>query len=288
MRKHFKIFLELGKARVALLSTITMMVGYILASGGVAWSLVWVTVGVFLLAAGASALNQVQERDIDAKMERTCERPLPSGRVSLSRAVASAMLAIAAGELLVLFASGPVAAGLGIGAVGWYNGVYTPLKRMTPFAAVPGAVVGAIPPAIGWVSGGGGLFDERILAVSFFFFMWQVPHFWMLLPCSCGDDCEKAGLPSLKKIFSAGQIARITFVWTAAAAAMCVLIPLFVGLDRVWVAAGLFAAGAWLVWRTAGVLRPDASPAVFRAAFARINLYAVLVVSILSAAGWIA
>lgn len=281
MRHHLEILLELGKVRIAALSTMTMAAGYFLAEGGVEWTLLWVTVGVFLLAAGASGLNQVQERDIDALMERTRRRPLPSGRVALSEAVAMAVLSITGGALLVLAAGGGLAGALGIAAVGWYNGVYTPLKRVTAFAAVPGGVVGAIPPLIGWVAAGGWVLDPKILAVSFFFFMWQVPHFWLLLLHSSGRDCERAGLPSMTRTFSEGQISRMTFAWVVATATVCALIPLFGGPDAPWFVAGLFAAGLWLVWRTAGALRAGGA----RAAFGRINAYAILVISLLSIAG---
>jgi hypothetical protein len=89
----------------------------------------------------------------------------------------------------------------------WYNGVYTFLKRKSPFAAIPGAVIGAIPPAIGWICGKGALsFDPQILALSFFFFIWQVPHFWLLL-LNFGRDYEKAGFPSLTRIFNSASSA---------------------------------------------------------------------------------
>jgi protoheme IX farnesyltransferase len=287
MRKHPKIFLELGKARIALLSTLTTVAGYILAEGAVTWTLLWVTCGIFLLASGSSGLNQVQERDIDAKMDRTRGRPLPARRVGLTYAVAFAVLCIVSGALIVLAASNTTALALALAAVGWYNGVYTPLKRVTAFAAVPGGVVGAIPPVIGWTAAGGPAGDPRILAVAFFFFMWQVPHFWLLLLYSCGKDYERAGLPSMLQAFSEGQIARITFAWIVATATVCVLIPLFGIVDEPMVIAGFFVAGVWLVWRSARVLRTSTGDArrVFRSAFGQINAYAVGVISLLSVAG---
>jgi len=285
MTMRLKILLELAKARIALLSTTTMIAGYLLAGGSAGWRLLFASAGVFMLASGACALNQVQERDLDLKMERTRGRPLPSGRLIVSHAIAAAMLSTSAGALIVLAAAGAAATALGMAAVGWYNGVYTPLKRVTPYAAVPGAVVGAIPPAIGWAAAGGELLDARLLAVSFFFFVWQVPHFWLLLLHSTGKDCENAGLPCITRTFSSGQMARITFSWMSAAAAVCVLIPVFGGLERTWVTAGLMAAGVWLLLRTAGVLRAVPEPWAFRRAFASINLYAVFVISILSLAG---
>ena len=63
----------------------------------------------------------------------------------------------------------------------WYNGIYTPLKRKTAFAVVPGSVIGAIPPMVGYVAAGGSALDPQILAFAFFMFMWQIPHFWLLI-----------------------------------------------------------------------------------------------------------
>lgn len=285
MREHINIFLEFGKVRISSLATLTMIAGYLLARGGFSWELVVVTAGVFLLACGSSTLNQIQERDIDGFMDRTQDRPLPSQRVSLSYAIGLAVIAIVSGALIVLAASNVNAMVLGLIAVGWYNGVYTPLKRMTAFAAVPGGVVGAIPPIIGWVAAGGSALDPRILAVAFFFFMWQVPHFWLLLLFSCGEDYEKAGLPSMTRVFSHEQIARITFAWILGTAAACVLIPLFGAINNPWVNVGLFVSGIWLVARSFRIVRAGGGMASFRLAFKHVNLYAMYVIAILSIGG---
>ena len=285
MIEHLGVLLELGKVRISIVATISMVAGYILADGAVTWTLLCVTAGVFLLASGSSGLNQIQERDIDATMERTRGRPLPSKRVSLTYAVAVSVMCVVCGTLVVLAWAGATAAGLGLAAVGWYNGVYTPLKRVTAYAAVPGGLVGAIPPVIGWVAGGGGVLDPRILAVAFFFFIWQVPHFWLLVLCSCGKDYEKAGLPSMTRAFSPGQVARITFAWVAGTATVGLLIPLFGVVEEPWVIAGFFCAGVWLVWRTGRILRAGEATAAFRYAFTRINMYVVWVISLMSVAG---
>jgi protoheme IX farnesyltransferase len=262
-----------------------MVAGYILARGGVSWELVPVTLGVFLLACGSSALNQIQERDIDGFMTRTQGRPLPSCRVSLSYAIGLSVVSIVLGSLAVLWGSNVNAMVLGLITVGWYNGVYTPLKRVTAFAAVPGGVVGAIPPVIGWAAAGGSVLDPRILAVAFFFFMWQVPHFWLLLLFSAGKDYEKAGLPSMTRLFSMAQIARITFAWILGTAAACIVIPLFGVVDSGWVNIGLFLSGLWLVVRSARIVRADGGLAPFKFAFKNVNLFAILVIAMLSLDG---
>lgn len=185
--------------------------------------------GVFLLACGASVLNQYQERDIDGKMERTSRRPLPSGTMRPVQALAASAAALAAGTL-VLAAGDRVAACIGLGAVTWYNGLYTPLKRRTAFAAVYGAPVGMAAPAIGWAGGGGNLADPRLMALALLFLLWQVPHFWMLLLAN-GDDHERAGLPTPAKVLSPERLASVTALWAAASAVSSLLLPLF-GLVR--------------------------------------------------------
>ncbi|MEJ2720508.1 MAG: UbiA family prenyltransferase, partial [bacterium] len=177
---------------------------------------------------------------------------------------------------------------LGALTVFWYNGVYTPLKRVTAFAAVPGGVVGAIPPVIGWVAGGGSPADPRILAVAVFFFMWQVPHFWLLLLSTADDDYERAGMPSLTRLFSFDQVARISFMWIFGAAIVCLAIPLFGIIRAGWVNFGLIAAGVWLVWRSTRILKSANGVPAFRCAFNQVNAYALLVVSLLAIAAMLA
>jgi protoheme IX farnesyltransferase len=288
MKKRIDLFLELGKVRISALATISMFTGYILAYGNVSWALVLLVGGVFLIACGSATINHIQDRDIDSQMQRTAGRALPSGRASLAYAWTQGAGCIVAGSTLILVASNMTAMVLGLLAIFWYNMVYTPLKRRTAFAAVPGGVVGAIPPVLGWVAGGGAMFDPRILAVAFFFFIWQVPHFWLLLLFSCGRDYERAGLPSMTRIFDLDQIARITYMWIIATAVTCIVMPLFGAIAHPVISIGLVLAGAWLVWKSATILRTPAAMPSFRAAFKQINLYVCWIIALLSVNGVIA
>jgi protoheme IX farnesyltransferase len=265
-----------------------MTTGYFLAYGDVSWTLAGMIAGVFLVACGSAAINNIQDRNIDALMERTKRRPLPTGRVSVRYAWNTAIVSVVAGLLLIGLFSNATAVLLGLLTVFWYNAVYTPLKRVTAFAAVPGGVVGAIPPIIGWVAGGGSLVDPKIAAVALFFFIWQVPHFWLLLLFSVGKDYERAGLPSLTKLFGLDQIARMTFVWIFATAVTCLIIPLFGIVNNPWLNLGLAVAGLWLVWRSGSILRSPAANFAFRQAFRHINIYVCWVISLLSVNGIIA
>ncbi|MFQ6672613.1 MAG: protoheme IX farnesyltransferase [Candidatus Tectimicrobiota bacterium] len=275
------IFFELGKGRIALLAALSTATGYLLAAERLSLGILAPTVGLFLLACGASAINQYQEREIDALMQRTRGRPLPTGRVTPHQALTVALGSMLAGSLILWLGSGVPALALGLFAAFWYNGVYVHLKRVSPFAAVPGAVIGAIPPAVGWVAAGGWLFDPKILALCFFFFIWQVPHFWLLL-LSYGKDYERAGLPSLTGLFSASQLAQITFVWILATAVTCLLIPLFGTVRTTLINLSLLGATVWLVWNATRFIQARGERLSFRCAFREINLYALVVISLLS------
>jgi protoheme IX farnesyltransferase len=281
VREKLKIVLELSKVRITVLASLTTATGYFMAARELTISVVLPTAGIFLLACGSSALNQYQEREIDAVMRRTRQRPIPSGRVSPRAALAVALALMSFGTLVLWLGSNPTAAVLGLVAVAWYNGIYTYLKRVTNFAAVPGAVIGGIPPAVGWAAAGGGLLDPRILALSFFFFVWQVPHFWLLL-MRYGRDYEDAGLPSLTAVFTSGQLSRVTFVWIAATAVTCLLIPLFGAVRSVLVSLGLLAAGGWLVWNAVGLLKPSEESLPLRLPFREINILALVVICLIS------
>jgi len=237
--------------------------------------------GVFLLASGASALNQVQERDLDAHMERTCRRPLPTGRIALLHGLVVSIALASIGLLLLLHAGGRTAALLGLFTLLWYNAVYTGLKRITAFAAVPGALVGAIPPAIGWVSAGGAVTDPRLLALCFIFFMWQVPHFWLLI-LRHGKEYEKAGIPSLTRLMNRNQIARTTFAWIVAATFATFALPLYGSVRSPLAFFSFIPPALWLIWKgrsLTGINRlQTAAPLLFRT----MNLYLFIMMSLLS------
>lgn len=281
MQRYLKIFLDLSKGRIALLAALSTATGYLLASDSVSLAIVFPTVGLFLLACGSSALNQYQERDIDCLMKRTKGRPIPSARLTPPQALVIALLSMLSGSLILLVGSNVVALGLGLFAAFWYNAIYTPLKKRSPFAAIPGALVGAIPPAVGWAAAGGSPFDPKILALCFFFFVWQVPHFWLLL-LVYGKDYEEAGLPSLTSIFTAGQLSQITFVWILATAVTCLLIPLFGTVQTTVTNLSLLGLTLWLVWGATRFFRARGEELSFRSAFREINIYALAVISLLS------
>ena len=235
-----KIISELGKVRISIPIAFTTFTGYILSHGKFDRGFVLPFIGIFLLACGASALNQLQETGTDRIMKRTANRPLPAGRISKLNAIIISLAYLISGCLVLYFGPGLLTLLVGLSTVVWYNLIYTPLKKVTAFAVVPGSMVGALPPLAGWVAGGGSLTDPRALALGFFFFMGQIPHFWLLL-LKLGKQYEGAGLPSLTQLFTDEQIKRLTFVWIAATAVSALVLPLYKLQTDIWSVSLIFS-----------------------------------------------
>ncbi len=276
----FTVLFHLGKLKVSLLATLTTATGYLLATGKITTHMFFPTAGVFLLASGSCALNQVQEREIDRLMERTKSRPIPSGRLDPEAALWISIGLIFSG-FFILHGTTFLGLILGLVAVLWYNLVYTPLKRKTAFAAVPGALVGAIPPMLGWVTAGGSMLDPRIWGVCLFFFIWQIPHFWLHL-LHFSKDYEKTELPSITKIFSPLQIKRIVSVWLLWTGVSSLIIPLFGFFNCLFARLSLMAVTCWLFWNVAVFLRSYKQTMNQRSVFANLNIYALIVILLLS------
>jgi len=176
--------------------------------------------GVTLLAMGGAALNQVLERDIDALMTRTRLRPLPRGEMTPAGATSFGCGAIMAGGALLFTVGGLPPVLLGLAALAWYLVVYTPLKRRTPLALPLGALCGAVPPLIGWCLAGGEATDFRIITLAGLFYIWQIPHFWLLQERHAADY-RRAGIP----LFAIRQ--GLFRLWLVALTATALLLPAF-------------------------------------------------------------
>ncbi len=219
-----KILLQLGKIKISLPVAFTGFLGYYRATGALDLVFLYSFFGILFMSMGSSAFNHIQERSTDLLMKRTEGRPLPAGRVSLRGAVIAAVILSVAGLTLLWLTGSVLAAGIGLFTLGWYNLVYTPLKRITPFAVLPGAIIGALPPLIGWTAGGGALLDREIILISFFLFIGQMPHYWLLL-MKIGDEFKTAGLPVITEIFSKRQLRNLSFTWIFAAAVTVIIFP---------------------------------------------------------------
>ncbi len=205
--------------------TFSAMVGFWLNGEGHILQGLWLFAGVLLLSGGASALNQVQEWHLDAIMQRTKSRPIPSHRISPAKAFTISWALIIAGAI-VLRINGITPMILGLANVLFYNGIYTPMKQYTWFSIFPGALVGAVPPLIGFTSAGGSMLAPVAIFIATFVFIWQVPHFWLLI-IKYGKEYEAAGFASISNRLNQKQIKHLIFSWTLLTSAFLMSYPLF-------------------------------------------------------------
>jgi heme o synthase len=198
-------FLALAKPRIVAMVAVTAGAGYVLGLRSVPlgqypattaaaawWVLLNTIVGTALVAGGASALNQVLERDVDALMRRTAKRPLPAGRLRARDAGVFAWIISALGALLLLQFVNALTALLAVTTLVVYVFAYTPLKRRSHIATLVGAIPGALPILGGWTAAGAPL-DARAAVLFAILFVWQLPHF-LALSWMYRDDYARAGL----------------------------------------------------------------------------------------------
>jgi protoheme IX farnesyltransferase len=204
-KSRIAVLSELIKARLTMLVLLTTLVGFYAASrGALDLTLLFNTMlGTALVASGAAALNQLLERDFDARMERTEDRPLPSGRMQPSTVLLLGATCGGLGLIYLAFAVNLLTALLGAITLASYLFVYTPLKRVTTLNTIIGAIPGALPPLMGWVAarneitrGGWALF-----AILFF---WQLPHF-LAIAWIYRDQYARAGFVMLPVIDPLGE-----------------------------------------------------------------------------------
>ncbi len=278
---YFKILLELTKFKITSFVTITTFLGYVLYSKTIDLNIVGVLLGVLLLSGGSAIFNQYQERESDALMNRTQNRPIPSGKVKPLVAFILGFLFSLGGFIILLVRYNLSAALLGLLAMFWYNVVYTPLKRKFVLAVVPGSLIGSIPPVIGWVAAGGYIFDDSILMIAFFLFIWQIPHFWLLL-LFFDSEYKSAGYPSLSDYFSKEQIIRLTFMWMIALAVTSLGLPLFSLIENQFISYGLVITSAWLIWNSIKLIKHSEERKILITGFRTINTFVLLIVFQLS------
>ncbi len=194
-----KAYGELLKPRLSFLVAFSCAFGFALASkSDISWArLLLVTLGGFLLSGASVAINQILEKDLDLLMIRTQNRPLPSGRITVTEAVWVAAVCFVASLALLYQYTNTITVVLSVVSMVLYSFVYTPLKRVGPVAVFVGAFPGALPPLLGWIAYSGQITHEALIIFGIQF-VWQFPHFWAIAWVA-DDDYKKAGfrlLPS--------------------------------------------------------------------------------------------
>ena len=182
LRHRLNEYYELCKPRVVMLIVFTAIIGMFLAVPGLPPldKLFWGTVGITLQAAAAAAVNQLIDRNIDARMARTCGRPLVTGTLSVTESIVFTAIIGTAGFAVLWFLVNPLTAWLTLATLIGYAGVYTLyLKRATPQNIVIGGAAGAAPPVLGWAAITGTIHPHALL-LFLIIFTWTPPHFWAL------------------------------------------------------------------------------------------------------------
>ncbi len=277
---RFATYVELTKPRISVMVLLTMAAGFALGAPGTVavLAMLHALVGTALIAGGANALNQLLERDTDAKMRRTQRRPLPSERLQPAEALAFGGALSVAGTLYLTWLVNPLTGALGAATLLAYVFVHTPMKRFTSLATVVGALPGAMPPLIGWAAargelGAGAWVPFAILGV------WQLPHF-LAIAWIYRDDYARAGLPTLAAHDPEGRATgRQILNWSLALLPVS-LLPTVMGLAGSVYFFGALILGAGFLLVGLGMVR-GVTQARARAVFVASLIYIPLVFSLM-------
>ncbi|HWZ81388.1 MAG TPA: heme o synthase [Terriglobales bacterium] len=177
-------YAELTKLRVTTLIVMTAWCGFYFGAfkngvSSLSWSLLHALLGIGLVSAGTAALNEVMENDVDSRMRRTANRPLPSGRMSLVHGTIAGVLLTVGGAFYLAFATNALTGLLALATAFVYLAAYTPLKRIHPICTFVGAIPGAMPGVLGWTAARGKLELGALVMFAIVFF-WQFPHFYSI------------------------------------------------------------------------------------------------------------
>ena len=276
-----KDFLIVTKFVLSFAVSLSALFAYIMAKGEIGLDMFLATFSVLLVAMGVSTLNQVQEYREDSKMERTKNRPIAAGRMSPRTGVVISVVLILSSFALIYSLLGLTGINFFAFAFIWYNLMYTPLKKRSALAVVPGAVLGVIPPAIGWLVAGHTLFELEFIALAVYYFIWQVPHFWLLVMLFHGDY-KDGGYPTAMRLFGEGTLQRLTFVWLILTIQAGVfLVYTFNVYSNITIALSI-ALGVWAFLTSTKLLKKEFQLTDARAIFWKINAAFLGIIILLS------
>ncbi len=255
--QHWRDYYELTKPGVVALMVFTAVVGMLLASPGIIpWNaLILGNIGIALAAGSAAAINHLVDRQIDGRMKRTRGRPLPTGHLRISHAVAFAAVLGVSGLALLYFTVNPLTAWLTAGSLIGYAFIYTLfLKRATPQNIVIGGAAGAAPPVLGWVAVTGTI-DPHALLLFLIIFTWTPPHFWALA-IHRREEYASVDIPMLPvthgERFTRWQILFYTLLLVGVT-----ILPFVTGMSGWIYLAGALALGARYLWFGIAMLRRE-------------------------------
>ncbi len=272
----FGDYLELTKPRLSLLSVFTVLVGYLAARPEhTIGRFALLVVGTLLAAGGVAALNQWMERDTDARMKRTSDRPIPSGKVPDGSAFVMGTLMCIASLFLLFALVNPLSSLFTLLTIVSYLWWYTPAKRWSRWSTEIGAVAGAFPPLIGWAAGEG-----RVTALGWILFgvlfFWQIPHF-MAVAWTYRRDYSTVDFPMLPVRDESGRWVAVWSLVTTLCLVAVSILPTALGLASRYYLGAAAVCGAWFTWRAIQFLRAEGRDAAARKLFLASIAYLPLV-----------
>lgn len=244
-------YAELTKLRVTTLIVMTAWCGYFFASRkaglpSLSFGLVHALAGIGLVSSGTAALNEVLERDVDARMRRTGSRPLPTGRMSLLEAVLAGVALTVGGSLYLAAFTNPLTGWLTFLTSAVYLGVYTPLKKISPLCTFVGAFPGAMPGVLGWTAVRGRI-EWGTLILFAILFLWQFPHFFSIA-WLYREDYAMGGIRMLPVVEPQGRSTALRIVLYSALLIPVSVLPTLSGMSGRAYFAGAMLLGLGLLW----------------------------------------
>ena len=250
MKVGFSNYMQLTKPRLTLMALVTALSGFYLGSSGQFHFLPMfqLMIGACLIGGGANALNQYIEKDYDAKMVRTKERPLPSLRIKKNHALLFGLCLALGGVIYLYFLANPLSSGLALAMLFCYLLLYTPLKQKTWLNTFIGAVSGALPTLIGWSAGSGQLPNLNAWVFFLILFFWQMPHFFAIA-WVYREDYKAGGFRMLSIEDRAGQRTCVQIALFSVLLFAASLLPTFVGIaGLLYFSAALFTGLLFLTF----------------------------------------
>jgi protoheme IX farnesyltransferase len=240
-RERASAYLELTKPRITFLIVLTSAAGFAMASAGAVNypALLSAMLGIALLSSGIATINQYLERDLDALMRRTANRPLPTGRLLPWEALAFGTGLTVFAEIYLAAVVNPLTAVLGLTVIAGYLFAYTPLKTRTSLSTMVGAFPGAVPPLIGWAAARGSVGLEAWVLFAILF-LWQFPHF-LAIAWMYREDYSRAGILMLPVVEPDGRVTAQQIVIYTVLLLPVSLLPVALGMSgRVYLYGAIF------------------------------------------------
>ncbi len=282
-----KAYLSLSKAPLSAAVGLPGLLVYLLVKQEFSAALGIALVGIFLLALGVSALNQYQERHLDAQMPRTQNRPLVTGKIKEKEALLFIAMLLLSAILSLYTVLGWVGVGISVLVILLYNALYTPLKKLTPYAVFPGALLGIIPPVICWLVAGESILEPSFIALAWFYFIWQIPHFWLLV-LIYHRDYAQAKLPTMVSVFGVEAFARVTYVWILLTIISALMVVPFFMPKSTLILGIILTHSLFLLWKSVILLKPSTwiERLTCKRIFMQLNLYTLAIVLLLVIDRW--